>query len=221
MMPRFAQSALAALSLALALSNPLSAQETARPEAAEAPLHGADGACPADSVSQDSAGVLSRWDSAGALSWWDLSREATLGRPLHAVTIRDTLEIVARRRVTWLSTTALAALACSTDGANPQRSFLLATMLRPRFRERTPFARVVMGADRLAAAGGAIGGLGMVGGLWGEKTTGILMGAGAVLGAVWGGTLGADDPDLRLGIEAEPRHLGMERRSPGLPGRDE
>ena len=99
-----------------------------------------------------------------------------------------------------------------------QGSLLLTTMLRPRTYERTRVARIIYGADRMAGTTAALSGIGMVSGLWGEKTAGYLMGAGAVLGALWGGTLGANDPGIRIGIDSEPRMLDLGRRTHEVPG---
>lgn len=143
-----------------------------------------------------------------------------LGAPLYRFTLADTIEIVARR---WTPIALVPDLPRPWLGATPESKYqpalLLRTMTRPRTYERTRFARVILGADRLAGSAAALGGLGLVGGLWGERTAGYLMGAGAVLGALWGGTIGADDPGLRIGVQTEPRTLPLERRSQRITDR--
>ena len=65
------------------------------------------------------------------------------------------------------------------------------------------FACTAYGADRGANAGLFLGGLGNLTGLWDEKTAFYLMGAGAALGALWGGSAGAEDPAFRVRVEFE------------------
>jgi hypothetical protein len=137
-----------------------------------------------------------------------------LGAPLHRMVLADTIEIVARRSAPAALPPAplLSPLPPAADRTY-LRALAFSRATRPRTYERSRFARVVFGADRMAAAGAALGGLGLVSGLCGEKTAGYLMGGGAILGALWGGTVGADSPELRFGIETEPRTLELERRS--------
>ncbi len=128
----------------------------------------------------------------------------------------DTVEIVARRfrplSPQW--TLPLPSHWTSPASAPPlHRSYAYRTATRPRLYERPRAIRALYGADRVAGTAAAVGGLGMVGGLWGEKTAGYLMGAGAVLGALWGGTLGADNPGLRIGVAPERFDPESGRRS--------
>jgi hypothetical protein len=143
-----------------------------------------------------------------------------LGAPLYRFVFADTIEIIGRRPASAVrfSTLPAAPLQPLPD-PKYQPGLLLTTITRPHTYERSPFARVVFGADRMAGTAAALGGIGLVGGLWGERTAGYLMGAGAVLGALWGGTLGANDPGLRIGVEAEPRTWERERRSRPIEGR--
>jgi hypothetical protein len=73
---------------------------------------------------------------------------------------------------------------------------------------------VAFGADRGAGTAASLAGLGLVTGLWQEKTAGWLIGAGAVLGAIWGGIAGAEDPGLRIRVQAGPRDPEADRRRP-------
>jgi hypothetical protein len=72
------------------------------------------------------------------------------------------------------------------------------------------------GADLGAGTASALGGLGLVSGVWGEKTTGYLMGAGAILGAIWGGTAGADNSGfrMRVGVDASDPAASRHRSLP-------
>jgi hypothetical protein len=67
------------------------------------------------------------------------------------------------------------------------------------------FATTAYGADRGANAGLFLGGIGNLIGAWDEKTAFYLMGAGAALGAIWGGTAGADDPAFNVRVTADDR----------------
>ncbi len=129
---------------------------------------------------------------------------AQLGCNPTVFSLGDTLEIVARRRFLLSAgkTVPLGLLTAAPDTAL-RRSHALQMMLQPSVHERSAIGRVVFGAGKLAGTGAALGGAGMVCGLWGEKTAGCLMGAGAVLGALWGGTIGSDNPGLRFGVEVE------------------
>jgi hypothetical protein len=144
-----------------------------------------------------------------------------IGRVLGASTnhfaFADTIEIVGRR-ISPLPSPGSNLSGSIQPERDPQYrgSLLLTSMLRPHLYVRTRAERVIYGADRLAGASAAIGGLGMVGGLWGEKPAGYLMGAGAILGALWGGTIGSNDPGLRVGVVAEPRVLDRDRHSPAI-----
>jgi hypothetical protein len=131
--------------------------------------------------------------------------------------VSDTLEIVARRTLPLgcdglsfaPAKDPLAALRTSTvhdplaqrldEQMRPDEVFLLATP-RPSTTEPTRFSRLVLGADLGAGMVSSVAGAGLVTGLWGEKTAGYLMGAGAVLGALWGETIGSDNSALRIRV---------------------
>lgn len=69
----------------------------------------------------------------------------------------------------------------------------------------TRFDTGVLGADRGAYAGMMLGFVGTQSGLWGQRTSWYLMGAGAALGALWGSTAGVHSPGLRVHIEPRRR----------------
>lgn len=127
-------------------------------------------------------------------------RPLLVGKELRLPVLResqwDTIQIVARRRVGGLR---IAAAPPDTSASAPHLVFR--TMSRFTPYERPRFARVVLGADRMAGTAAALSGIGLLGGLWGEETAATMIGAGAILGAIWGGTLGADDPALRIGFD--------------------
>ena len=142
-----------------------------------------------------------------------------LGEPLHRFALTDTLEIIGRRGTppaNWAASLTGSPVPASEPALHG--SLLRTAMLRPRIYERSRAARVIYGADRMAGASAALGGLGLVSGLCSERTAGYLIGAGAVLGALWGGTLGSDNASIRIGIEAEPRRYEIERRAVEVPG---
>ncbi len=117
----------------------------------------------------------------------------------------DTIEIVARRGLIpgfRMSRTGSRVLP-HPDFASP-RPVSVALLMRPRTMELSRFACAIYGADQAAGTAAALGGAGLVAGVWGEKTTGYLMGAGAILGAIWGGTAGAGDSKFRIRVEAGP-----------------
>jgi len=70
--------------------------------------------------------------------------------------------------------------------------------LRPPMRTISPLATVAYAADTGAYAGLALGFLGDILGLWSDKTTLGLLGAGAALGAAWGGTFGMGNLEFRV-----------------------
>jgi hypothetical protein len=131
--------------------------------------------------------------------------------------VGDTLEIVARRTLPlgcdgWSFAPPkdpLAALRTCTvhdplaqrlgEQVRPAAVSLLAAP-RPSTAEPTRFSRLVLGADLGAGMASSVAGAGLVTGLWGEKTAGYLMGAGAVLGALWGETIGSDNSALRIRV---------------------
>jgi hypothetical protein len=113
--------------------------------------------------------------------------------------LSDTLEIVARRDPLAGLPSDLSRYRYAATPGNPASGPVpVATLLQPRYVERSRFSCVLHGADLGAGAASAIGGAGLVSGLWRGKTAGYLMGAGAVLGALWGGTAGANNPGFRI-----------------------
>lgn len=128
-----------------------------------------------------------------------------LGAPLLRFAAGDTIEIVARRL-------APPPLIPSYSMTTPQyhRSIAFSVLSHPRTYERPRLARVIFGADQMAGTGAALAGLGLVGGICDDRTAGCLVGAGAILGALWGGTMGADEPGIRLGVD--PGSYGNPRR---------
>jgi hypothetical protein len=75
---------------------------------------------------------------------------------------------------------------------------------RPVPREASRLRTTLLGADRGAYAGLAAGFLGEWLGVWDERTALAIMGAGAAAGALWGGTLGYEDPGLRIRVRSDP-----------------
>ena len=129
----------------------------------------------------------------------------------------DTIEIVARREL----------LPCARSDLS-RYSFLAHPDLRARHRipvslllqtrtiELSRFSCAIHGADLGATTASAFGGLGLVSGVWGGKTTGYLMGAGAILGAILGGTAGADNSGfrMRVGVDASDPAASRHRAVP-------
>ena len=76
--------------------------------------------------------------------------------------------------------------------------------LRPRTMELSRFGCAMYGADLGAATALNLGGLGSLLGWWSEETAFYMMGAGAALGAIWGGTLGNENSKFRIRIDARP-----------------
>lgn len=125
--------------------------------------------------------------------------------PTPCFQMSDTIEVVARRGLVAgfrISRTGSRVLG-HPDLASP-RPVSVALLMKPRTMELSRFACAIYGADQAAGTAAALGGAGLVAGVWGEKTTGYLMGAGAILGAIWGGTAGADDSRFRIRVEAGP-----------------
>jgi hypothetical protein len=75
--------------------------------------------------------------------------------------------------------------------------------LAPKEVDLSRFACTMYGADRGAYLALGLGYLGSLSGVWDDRTALVLMGAGAALGAIWGGTAGADDPAFRIRYEWE------------------
>jgi hypothetical protein len=144
-----------------------------------------------------------------------------LGRPTLRFTVADTIEIVAHRNgpPRPLAMSALGAIP-STPTMQERRQRAFSFMTHVRTFERPRFSRAIVGAGQLAGTASALSGLGLVGGLWGDKTAGYLMGAGAVLGALWGATLGADAPGIRLGVDPGPAGPEPGWRAPGTSDHD-
>jgi hypothetical protein len=156
-------------------------------------------------------------DQLPAETYGPIGRE--IGRPLVSFVSGDTIEIVAHRFKGLGRARSQPAPSSYLEPATPQdhRAPAFSAMTHFRTIELPLASRVIFGADRMAGTAAALGGLGLVGGLWDGKTAGYLMGAGAVLGALWGGTLGADNPAIRIGVD--PNSAGPEPawRRWGLP----
>jgi hypothetical protein len=139
-----------------------------------------------------------------------------IGRGPNQFVLGDTIEIVARRDpfVGRLSDPSRYPFLAYTD-LRARRPVPISLLLRTKPVERSRFASVIYGADLGAGTASSLGGVGLVTGLWGEKTTGYLMGAGAILGAIWGGTAGANDSGLRIraGLDSSRPAAGV-RRAP-------
>jgi hypothetical protein len=140
-----------------------------------------------------------------------------IGVPLLHFALGDTVEIVAHRRPSlgshWSPATSVNLMAPKLQY---QRSLAFFSLTHVRTYERSRLARTIYGADQFAGTAAALGGLGLIGGVWDGKTAGYFMGAGAVLGALWGGTLGADNPRIRIGVDQGPLGPEIGRRSPRI-----
>lgn len=127
------------------------------------------------------------------------------GRDSSQFTSGDTVEIVARRPRLSLDPSVISR---SPYLVNPdyrvRRPVPISVVLRPKTIELSRFSCLIHGADLGAGTASTIGGLGLLTGLWGEEATVGLMSAGAILGAIWGGTAGADDSNfrIRVGVDA-------------------
>jgi len=137
------------------------------------------------------------------------------GRGSERFIVGDTVEIVARRTplLGYLGVFAptkdpLAALRARTVHHHFPASLdfkgrpavPLSAMLRPRTVELSRFSCLVHGADLGAGTASSLAGLGLVTGVMGQKSAGYLLGASAILGALWGGTIGANDPNFRVRV---------------------
>jgi hypothetical protein len=127
----------------------------------------------------------------------------------------DTIEIVARRGRLSLDRSMLSYLRYSDVPV--RRPVPVSLLMRPRTIELSRFASVIYGADLGAGTASTLGGLGLVTGMWGGKTTGYLMGAGALLGAIWGGTSKPAGSGIRIRAAVDPSNP-TESRHHGLPG---
>ena len=119
--------------------------------------------------------------------------------------LADTIEIVARRELLPRDRSDLARYPfLMHPDFRARRPVSVAVLLRPRTIELTRFSCLIHGADLGAGTASALGGLGLVSGVWGDKTAGYFIGAGAILGAIWGGTAGANDSGfrMRVGVDA-------------------
>jgi hypothetical protein len=141
-----------------------------------------------------------------------------IGRPDLTFASGDTIEIVGHRLDllgrTWKLPPPAYLQEPLLPGPRPLASFILA---HPRTFEQPHYARVILGAGRFAGGAAALSGFGLVGGLWGQKTAGTILGAGAILGALWGGTWGSENSSIRIGVEPGSYPPGSERRSPRPP----
>lgn len=130
-----------------------------------------------------------------------LSATSTAGSDSSRFASGDTVEIVAHRYRLSLDQSDLSRLPFQLKpDFRFRRPVPISRVLRPRPVELTRFSCAIHGADLGAGTASSLGGLGLVTGLWGEKTTGYLMGAGAILGAIWGGTAGANDSRFRVRV---------------------
>jgi hypothetical protein len=128
-----------------------------------------------------------------------------IGRDSSLFVSGDTIEIVARRdRLSGYRLGLSRYRFRAFPDFRVRRPVPLSLVLRPKPIELSRFSCAIHGADLGAGTASTLGGLGLFAGLWGEKTTGYLMGAGAILGALWGGTAGADDSRFRIRVGADP-----------------
>lgn len=65
------------------------------------------------------------------------------------------------------------------------------------------FETAWVGAGRGAYAGMALGFVGTQSAMWTQRTSWALMGIGAALGALWGSTLGNDNPSVQMRVEPQ------------------
>jgi len=127
-----------------------------------------------------------------------------IDRAPHQFVSGDTVEIVARRVYLSLDRPGLSRYPFRTyTDFRARRPVPLSVLMQPKSIEPTRFARVIYGADLGASAASSLGGVGMVAGLWGGRTAGYLMGAGAVLGAIFGRNAAANEYGLRIRAEAD------------------
>jgi hypothetical protein len=129
----------------------------------------------------------------------------------------DTIEIVARRELLPRERSDLSRYRfLAHPDFRARHPVPVSLLLRPRTIELSRFSCAMHGADLGAGTASALGGLGLVSGVWGEKTTGYLMGAGAILGAIWGGTAGADNSGfrMRVGVDASDPAASRHRSLP-------
>ncbi len=70
--------------------------------------------------------------------------------------------------------------------------------------ELTRFGRIVYGADAGAFRGLSVGHSGSWCGLWEERNAWYLMGAGAALGAIWGGVSTGKNSRVQIRATASP-----------------
>jgi hypothetical protein len=92
----------------------------------------------------------------------------------------------------WLRTGGVSAFVVPLEYPAPTR-----LLLRPRRVELNRFQAAMYGLDRGAAMAFNAGAAGSMLGFWDEDTALRMTGLGAVLGAMWGGIFGADDPEFR------------------------
>ena len=129
--------------------------------------------------------------------------------------VADTIEIVARRELLPSGRSDLSrySFLAHSDLRAPH-PVPVSLLLRPRTIELSRFSCAIHGADLGASSASALGGLGLVSGVWGEKTTGYLMGAGAILGAIWGGTTGANGSGFRMRFAVDASDPAASRHRP-------
>jgi len=145
---------------------------------------------------------------AGATAPADLARPGIFGReigiglPTRSFESADTIEIVALRAGPRIPRLGLASPANGTlPPSGFHRGVAFFAMTHVRTMERPRLARAILGAGTGAGAAGSLNGIGLVSGLWKDRTARYLMGAGTILGAIWGGTLGSDNSMIRIGVD--------------------
>lgn len=127
----------------------------------------------------------------------------------------DTIEIVARRELAPRYRPDLSRYPFLVHSdLRVRHPVPVSVLLRRRTSEPSRLSCAIHGADLGAGTTSALGGLGLVSGVWGEKTTGYLMGAGAILGAIWGGTAGADNPGFRMRVDVDALDPAANRHRP-------
>jgi hypothetical protein len=138
---------------------------------------------------------------------------AEVAFPPERCAVADTVEIVAKRERPAPAPSLLAPPPplLSYNFYRERVPVPVGVLLRPHTYERTRFACAVQGADLGACLATNVSSLGLVTGLWGEKTAAYMMGAGAVLGAIWGGTTTANRTGISIGARLDDQHADIER----------
>lgn len=114
------------------------------------------------------------------------------------------LGLLSRRFVPAVDRLSLAYVVPAPSTGLGSRSGLGGGLVRT-VRHLTPLERVVYGADKGAFASLAVGTVGSWVGLWDEETAWYMMGAGAAIGAVLGGTIGSEHVHVGIGVQSDER----------------